>query len=101
LLEVGVLADFHAVAPHLPAETPGADGGVFPIILDEADVVQRKVDANRRQRLQIERLHVAGVGFQDHLVLMKLAQAIGIVAMAAIGRPAGGLDVGGPPGLGS
>ena len=43
LLEIGVLADLHPVAPDLPAQAPGPDGGVFPVILDKAHVVQRGV----------------------------------------------------------
>jgi len=48
LLKVGELADLHAVEPNLPAEPPGAQGGAFPIVLDEADVVQTGVDTDRR-----------------------------------------------------
>ena len=39
LLEIGELADFHAVAPAFPAQPPGAEGRTFPIVLDKADVV--------------------------------------------------------------
>ena len=40
LLEVGELRHLHAVAPHLPAEAPGAERRALPVVLDEADVVQ-------------------------------------------------------------
>ena len=49
LLEIGELADLHAVAPDLPAQTPGTQRRAFPIILDKADVVQGGVDADRGQ----------------------------------------------------
>ena len=39
LLEVGVLGHLHPVAPDLPAQAPGADSRVFPVVLDETDVV--------------------------------------------------------------
>ena len=39
LLEIGELRHLHAVAPHLPAEPPGAERRALPVVLDEADVV--------------------------------------------------------------
>ena len=39
LLEIGELRHFHAVAPHFPAQPPGAERRAFPVVLDEADVV--------------------------------------------------------------
>ncbi len=39
LLEIGELGDFHAVEPDLPAQPPGAQRGVFPVIFNEADIV--------------------------------------------------------------
>ena len=49
LLEVRELRDFHAVQPHFPAETPCAQRGRFPVVLDETDVVHRGVDAHVAQ----------------------------------------------------
>jgi hypothetical protein len=46
LLEIGELGHLHAVAPHFPAEAPGAERGRFPIVLDEADVVEERIDAD-------------------------------------------------------
>ncbi len=51
LLEVGELADFHAVAPAFPAEAPRAQRRALPVVLDKADVVQRRIDADGVQRL--------------------------------------------------
>ncbi len=59
LLEVGELGDFHAVEPDLPAETPGAQGGRFPVVLDKADIVLQRVDAQRPQGIQIELLDLS------------------------------------------
>ena len=40
LLEIGELGDLHPVAPHFPAQAPGAERRAFPVVLDKADVVQ-------------------------------------------------------------
>ena len=50
LLEVGELRHLHAVAPALPAEPPGAERRALPVVLDEADVVQQRVEADRLER---------------------------------------------------
>ena len=47
LLEVRELRDLHAVQPDFPAESPGAERRRFPVVLDEADVVHQRVDADR------------------------------------------------------
>ena len=99
LLEIGELRHFHAVAPALPAEAPGAERRAFPVVLDEADVVQQRVDADRRERAEIELLQVRRVGLQDDLVLVVVLQAVGVLAVAAVLGPARGLDVGGVPRL--
>ena len=46
LLEVGELGDLHAVEQHLPADAPGAEGRRLPVVLFEADVVHRRIDAD-------------------------------------------------------
>ena len=100
LLEVGVLADLHPVAPDLPAQAPGPDGGIFPVVLDEADVVQGRIEADGAQRPQVEVLHVGRVRLQDHLVLVIVLQPVGVLAVAPVGGAARGLHIGRPPGLG-
>ena len=65
LLEVGELADLHAVAPALPAEAPGAERRALPVVLDEADVVQRgsmPMAASEREveLLQVRRARASG-----------------------------------------
>ena len=97
LLEIGELRHFHAVAPAFPAEPPGAERRAFPIVLDEADVVQQRIDADRRQRAEIELLQIGRVRLQDHLVLVIMLQPVGVLAVAAVLRPARGLHVGGVP----
>jgi hypothetical protein len=43
LLEVGELRHFHAVEPDFPAQAPSAERRIFPVVLDEADVVLLEV----------------------------------------------------------
>ena len=99
LLEIGELRHLHAVAPAFPAEPPGAERRAFPIVLDEADVVQQRVDADRRQRAEIELLQVRRVRLQDHLVLVVMLQPVGVFAVAAVLRPPRRLHIGGLPAL--
>ena len=47
LLKIGELGDLHPVQPDLPAQTPGAQRGGFPVILDEADIVLVGIDPER------------------------------------------------------
>ena len=99
LLEVGELGHLHAVAPDLPAEAPGAQRRALPIVLDEADVVGVDVDAEHAQAAEILVLHVLGRGLQEHLELVVVLKPVGVLAVAAVARPAGRLHVGRAPGL--
>src|SRR5271163_651156 len=47
LLEIGELADLHAVEPNLPTKPPGTQGRALPIIFDKADVVETGINADR------------------------------------------------------
>jgi len=97
LLEVGELADFHTVTPDFPAQAPGAQSRAFPVILDKANIVFLQVDAQHLQRAKVERLCVDRARLHQHLKLIVVLQPVGVVAVAAIGRTARGLDVGGVP----
>ena len=101
LLEVGELRHLHAIAPHLPAESPGAERRALPVVLDEADVVQLGSMPMRAQALQVEILHVGRRRLHDHLELIVVLQAVGVLAVAAILGPARGLHVAGVPRLGA
>ena len=101
LLEVGELGHFHAVEPDFPAQAPCAEGGVFPVVFDEADVVDFGVDAQFAQGVEIEVLDIGGSGFEGDLELVIVLQAVGVVAVAAVFGAAAGLDVGGKPRLGA
>src|ERR1043166_1060794 len=65
LLKVGELRNFHAVAPALPAKSPGAKRRTLPIVLDEADVVEFRIDADREERLEIKLLDVGRRRLED------------------------------------
>ena len=44
LLEIGELGDLHAVQPDFPAQPPSAEGGRFPVVFHEANIVDRHID---------------------------------------------------------
>ena len=48
--------------------------------------------------LQVHVLDVGRRGLDDHLVLVVVAEAVGVLAVAPVGGPHGRLDVGGAPG---
>ena len=100
LLEVRELGGLHAVDPDLPALAPGAERGALPVVLDEAHVVLGEVDAEGLERAQVHVLDVGRRRLDDHLVLVVVAEAVGVLAVAAVGGAHGRLDVGGAPGTG-
>src|SRR5579883_295641 len=63
LLEVGELGDFEAVQQYLPTDAPGTEGGGFPVVFLEADVVLAQVDANGAEAAQVDVLNVRGRRF--------------------------------------
>ena len=75
LLEVGELGHFHPVAPDFPAEAPGAERRAFPIVLDEADVVLQRIDADLGEAAEIEVLQVVRARLQHHLILVIMRRA--------------------------
>ena len=97
LLEVRELGDLHAVHDDLPAHAPGAERRGLPVVLLEADVVLREHDPEPLEAAQVDVLDVLGRGLQDDLELEVLAEPEGVLAVAAVGRPAGRLDVRAPP----
>ena len=97
LLEVRELGHLHAVAPDLPAEPPRAERRLLPVVLDEPDVVLAQVDAERLERAEVLVEDVLGRRLEDHLVLEVVLEAERVLAVAAVGRPDHGLDVGRAP----
>src|SRR5262249_46765554 len=68
---------------------------------DKAKVVQRRVDADRCEAREIKILTFRRCRLQDHLKLIEMLQPVGVFAVAAIGRSARGLYIGGAPRFGS
>ncbi len=101
LLEVGELGDLHPVEPHLPAESPGADGRRFPVVLHEADVVLQRIDAEALEGVEVELLDVERRRLHDDLVLVVVLEPVRIFAVAAVRGSPGGFHIGHIPGFGS
>ena len=97
LLEVGELRHLHPVQPDLPAEPPGAERRLLPVVLDEPRIVAAQVDAERLERAPVLVEHVVRARLEDHLELEVVLEAEGVLAVAAVGGPDHRLDVGGPP----
>ena len=101
LLEVGELRDLLPVEPDFPAQAPGGDGGLLPVIFHEADVVLARVDAEGFERLEVEFLRVARVGLEDDLKLGVELEAVGVLAVPPIVGAHRRLDIGDVPRFGS
>ncbi len=61
--------------------------------------MDQRVDADGFQRAEVQLLEVLRVRLQDHLKLVVVLQAVGVLAVATVGGAAARLDVGGVPGL--
>jgi hypothetical protein len=59
------------------------------------------IDADQLEALEVELLQVGRARLEDHLVLVIVLQPVGVLAVAAVGRPAARLDEGGVPRLGA
>ena len=97
LLEVRELRDLHAVEPDLPAKAPGTERRALPVVLDKADVMVVGVQADSSQRAQVELLGIDRRGLDEHLELIVVLHAVGVLAVAAVGRTAAGLRIAGAP----
>jgi hypothetical protein len=58
-----------------------------------------EVDAEGLQRAQVDVLDVSRRGLDDDLVLVVVTRPVGVLAVAAVGRPRARFDVRGTPGL--
>jgi len=101
LLEVGELGHFHAVHPDFPAQAPGAERRVFPVVLDETHVVFLEVEAEGFERAEVKLEDVVRRGLQNHLILVVVLHAVRVLAVAAVLGAARGLHVGRFPGFGA
>ena len=101
LLEVSELRDFHAIEPYFPAETPCAEGGGFPVVVDEADVVLFGIDSDFAERSDVQVEDVERAGLEHDLELVVVLHAVGVVAVAAVLGAAAGFDERGVERLGA
>ena len=97
LLKIRELRHLHAVAPALPAEPPGAERRALPVVLDETQIVDRRIDPDRVKRVQVQLLQVRWRRLQDHLELIVVLQPVRVLAVAAVLRAPRGLHVSGVP----
>ena len=61
----------------------------------------QRIDAEAAQRIEVEFLDFHRRRLEDDLKLVVVLQAVRVLTVAAIGRPAGGLDVGHVPRFGA
>ena len=61
----------------------------------------QRIDADRGEAAEIELLQVRRARLQDHLILVIMLEPVRILAVAAVGRAAAGLDEGGLPRIGA
>ena len=59
------------------------------------------IDAELHEAFEVKLLHVLRMGLQDHLELVVVLHPVRVLAVPAVGRAAGRLDIGRGPGLGS
>ena len=94
MLKVSELGDLETVEHDLPTDAPGAEGGRFPVVLFELDIVLAEINTDGFEAAEILFEDVIGRGLQDDLELLVFVETVGVFAIAAIGRAAAGLDVG-------
>ena len=99
LLEVRELRHLHAIEPDLPAQAPGAQRGVLPVVFDKADVVFLEVKTQGLKRPEVQLQDVGWRRFEHHLILVIVLEAVGVLAIASIFGTTAGLHIRGLPGL--
>ena len=99
LLEVSELRDLLPVQPHFPAQPPGAERRLLPVVFHKADVMLTWIDADGFEGAQVDLLRVAWIRLEDDLKLVMLLEAVGVLAVAPVIRPDGRLYIGHFPGF--
>src|SRR3546814_18211228 len=67
------------------------------VIFGKANVVEQRINPDFRKAAEIQFLQIGRGWLHDHLILVIMLQAIGIFAIASIGRAAAWLDIGAVP----
>src|SRR6185369_13971772 len=99
LLKISELGDFHAIEPDFPAQPPGTEGWILPVVFHEANIMSLGIDTERAQRFQIQIHDIEWRRLEYDLELVVMLHAIRIVAIAAILGTTRWLHVCGAPGL--
>ncbi|MNC57785.1 hypothetical protein D3C75_1074670 [compost metagenome] len=84
LLEIRKLCNFHAIQPYFPAETRAAQRRVLPVVLNETDVMQKRIYAKRLQTIQIQLLNVVRRRLDNYLELVMLIQTVRVFPVTAV-----------------
>ena len=93
LLEIGELADLHAITPNFPTKAPSAQSRTFPVVLHKANVMHRHINPNGLKATKIEILQIGRAWFDQHLILVIMLQAVRVLPIPAIGGAARGLHI--------
>jgi hypothetical protein len=56
--------------------SPRRPASGFPVILDEADIMQQRVDADGLQRAEIKLLQIRRIRLQDDLILVIMLKTV-------------------------
>src|SRR5690606_24807360 len=73
----------------------------LPVVLDEANIVARRIEADRAQRVEVEVLDVERRRLEADLELVVRARAIRVLAVTSVGRTTRELDERRVPRLGA
>ena len=101
LLEVGELRDLLPIQPDFPAQPPGGDGGLLPVVLHEADVMLARIDAESFKRFEVKLLRISWVRLKNDLKLRMFLEPVGVLAVATIVRADRRFDIGDIPRFGA
>jgi len=85
----------HTSQPRLHAPSVGG----LPVVFDEPDVVDERVQTEGAETADVQVQNVQGRRFDDDLELVVVLKAKGVIAVAAVGGPSRRLNVGGTPRL--
>ena len=99
LLEVGELSHLHTIQPNLPTEAPGTERRRLPVVFDEANIMNGRIEADRTQGVQIHFLNIVRRWLDNNLILIIVLQAKRVIAISTISRSPARLYIGRAPGL--
>src|SRR4030095_15404415 len=90
-----------AVQHHLPADAGRSQCGGLPVVLLEADIVLRSLDAKGSEGFEIEILYVRRGRLENHLELIVLVDPEGVLGIATVDWTSRRRAIGDAPRLGA